>query len=68
LEILGIGDHKKKHEAEYETCTDGRLQLKKGWKKFVSEFNLKVGFVVLILFNMESCGFVSICFDVMYLS
>jgi hypothetical protein len=61
-----MGDHEKEHQAKYKTGTDGRLQLsKKEWKKFVTDFQLGVGLVVLILFNMERRGFLSICFDVL---
>jgi hypothetical protein len=39
----------------------GCISTRKGGRSL----SLNVGFVILILFNMEGCGFVSICFDVL---
>ncbi|KAM0847796.1 hypothetical protein ACQ4PT_054800 [Festuca glaucescens] len=63
--ILAMGEDNHWFDASYYTTTDGRLRFKSGWECFVSNFDMEVGNVVLILFHMGSDGYLKIFFDVL---
>lgn len=63
--ILAMGEYDNFQDAAYYTSTSGRMRFKSGWKEFVDEFDLVVGVVALVLFHMESSGFMKIFIDVL---
>jgi hypothetical protein len=63
--ILQMGNQNNKCQAEYVTSTDGRMRIKSGWGKFVTDHGLKASFVVLIMFYMGHSRFVNISLDVL---
>jgi hypothetical protein len=63
--ILQMGNQNNKCQAKFGTCTDGRMQIKSEWGKFVTDHGLTAGLVVLILFNIDDRGFVNISLDVL---
>jgi hypothetical protein len=61
--ILSMGNQNNKCQAEFATCSDGRMQIKSGWGKLISDHGLKAGIVVLILFRKDERGFVNMSLD-----
>jgi hypothetical protein len=53
-------------QAEFATCSDGRMKIKSGWGKFISNQDLKAGLVVLIMFRNDERGFVNMSLDFLY--
>jgi hypothetical protein len=63
--ILSIGNQNNKCQAEFATCSDGRMKIKSGWGKFISDHGLKAGLLVLIMFRKDERGIVNISLDLL---
>jgi hypothetical protein len=63
--ILSMGNQNNKCQAEFATCSDGRMKFKSGWGKFISNHGLKAGLVVLIMFRKNERGIVNVSLDLL---
>jgi hypothetical protein len=58
-----MGNQNNKCQAEFATYSDGRMKIKSGWGKFISDHGLKAGLVVLIIFKNDELGFMNMSLD-----